>query len=118
MSPGPELLLCQGGAHFECVEDDAGELSFEAAESLALALAFAAFAFEIRACGRVAARLRDRYSVECGVDLSVAAAVEPVALVLHRACFERRDAAVPTESLPATGHRHDAENDSEFGNDP
>jgi hypothetical protein len=93
-------------------------LSFEAAESLALALAFAAFAFEIRACGRVAARLRNRYSVECGVDLSVAAAVEPVALVLHRACFERRDAAVPTESLPATGHRHDAENDSEFRNDP
>src|SRR5881394_4011618 len=34
-SPAPALLLCQGGARFHCVEDDAGEQSFEAAECFA-----------------------------------------------------------------------------------
>jgi hypothetical protein len=52
--------LCQGGARFECVEDDASELAFEAADGFASGLAFAAFAFEIRAGGWVVARLRDR----------------------------------------------------------
>jgi hypothetical protein len=74
------LLLCQGWARFECVEDDADEQSFEAADRLAPALAFASFAFEVGACRRVVARLCDRDSVERGVELAVAAAVEPVPL--------------------------------------
>ena len=74
------LLLCQGGARFECVEDDAGELSFEAADGFAATLAFAAFAFEVGACRCVVAGLCDRDAVEGGVELSVAAAVEPVTL--------------------------------------
>src|SRR5438105_1696816 len=34
-STAPALLLCQGGARFEGVEDGAGELSFEAADRFA-----------------------------------------------------------------------------------
>jgi len=78
--PGPALLLCQGGARFECVEDDADELSFEAADGFAAAFAFGAFAFEVGAGTGVVARLGDRDSVEGSVELSVAAAVEPVSL--------------------------------------
>src|SRR5581483_11540269 len=37
------LLLCQGWARFECVEDDAGEHACEAADRFAAALAFALF---------------------------------------------------------------------------
>jgi hypothetical protein len=44
------LLLCQGGARFQCVEDGAGEQAFEAADSFAFALAFGLFAFEVGAC--------------------------------------------------------------------
>jgi hypothetical protein len=76
-----ELLLCQGWARFECVEDGAGEESFEAADRFAACLAFGLFAFEVGAGGGVVARLRDRDPVERGVELSVAAAVESVPLV-------------------------------------
>ena len=79
-SCGPALLLCQGGARFGCVEDDACELSFEAADRFASAFAFGLFAFQVCACVRVVAGLRDRDSVEGGVELAVAAAFEPVAL--------------------------------------
>jgi hypothetical protein len=41
----PALLLCQGGARFEGVEDGAGELSFEAADRFAAAFAFGLLAF-------------------------------------------------------------------------
>jgi hypothetical protein len=75
------LLLCQGGGRFECVEDDAGEESFEAADRFAACLALGLFAFEVVACRRVVADLGDRDPVEGGVPLSVAAAVEPVSLV-------------------------------------
>ncbi len=74
------LLLCQGGARFQRVEDDADEQSFEAAEGFAAALAFAAFALQVLACGCVVAGLRDRDPVEGGVELPVAAAVEAVSL--------------------------------------
>ena len=74
------LLLCQGGTRFEGVVDDADEEPFEAADRFAAALAFGAFAFEVVACGRVVAGLCDRDSVERGVELAVAAAVESVAL--------------------------------------
>jgi hypothetical protein len=74
------LLLCQGGVRFECVEDDACELSFEAADRFAAAFAFGLFALEVGARGGVVARLCDRDSVEGRVELSVAAAVEAVSL--------------------------------------
>ena len=74
------LLLCQGGTRFEGVEDDACELSFEAADRFAAALAFCLLALEIGARGRVVAGLGDRDPVEGGVELAVATAVEAVAL--------------------------------------
>jgi hypothetical protein len=96
--PGaPVLLLSQGGARFEGLEDDADEESFEAAGCFSFAFAFAAFALEVGACARVVARLRDRDPVERGVELPVAATVEPVSLSAARARFERCDAAVARE---------------------
>jgi hypothetical protein len=78
----PALLLCQGGARFQRVEDDADEESFEAADGFAAAFSFGLFAFEVGAGVGVVAGLRDRDAVEGGVELAVAAAVEPVALDL------------------------------------
>jgi hypothetical protein len=57
-------------------------LWFEAAERFAAALAFAAFALEVLARRCVVAGLRDRDPVKRSVDLPVAAAVEPVPLML------------------------------------
>jgi hypothetical protein len=74
------LLLCQGGARFQGLVDDADEESFEAADGFASALSFGSFAFEVVAGGGVVAGLGDRDPVERGVELAVAAAVEPVAL--------------------------------------
>jgi hypothetical protein len=65
---------------FEGVEDGSDEEAFEAAERLAAALAFGAFALEVVASRRVVAALGDRDPVEGGVELAVAAAVEPVSL--------------------------------------
>ena len=65
---------------FEGGVDGAGEESFEAADRFAARLAFGLFAFEVGAGGGVVARLRDRDSVEGGVELAVAAAVESVPL--------------------------------------
>jgi hypothetical protein len=65
---------------FQGVEDDADEQSLEAADRFATAFAFGSLAFEICARGWVVARLSDRDSVERGVQLPVAAAVEPVTL--------------------------------------
>ena len=75
------LLLCQGGARFEGVEDGACELSFEEADRFASAFAFGSFAFEVGAGWWVDAALGDRDAVEGAVELAVAAAVEAVALV-------------------------------------
>src|SRR5207237_1198111 len=61
-------------------EDDADEEAFEAADRLSPALAFGSFAFEVGAGGGVIAGLRDRDPVERGVELAVAAPVEPVPL--------------------------------------
>src|SRR5213595_81538 len=63
-SPGPALLLCQGGTRFQCVEDDADELSLEAADRFAAALPFCLFALEVGGRRGVIARLRDRDPVE------------------------------------------------------
>src|SRR6266542_5359187 len=84
-------------ALFEGGVDGSCELSFEAANRLASALAFGLFAFEIGPRGRVDASLRDRDPVQGAVELAVAAAVEPVASVLARAGFERGDAGVAGE---------------------
>jgi hypothetical protein len=73
------LLLCQDWACFECVEDDACELAFEAADRLATALAFGLLAFQVGASGGMDARLGDRDPVQRAVELAVGAAVEPVA---------------------------------------
>ena len=80
VSPARALLLCQGGARFQGVEDDADEESFEAADGFSAAFALGSFAFEVVAGGGVVAGLGDRDSVERGVELAVAAAVESVAL--------------------------------------
>ena len=74
------LLLCQGGARFQALVDGADEEPFEAADRFAAALAFAAFALEVVAGWGVVAGLGDRDPVEGGVELAVAAAVEPVSL--------------------------------------
>jgi hypothetical protein len=76
------LLLCQAWCGFQRVGDDADKESFEAAECFAAALAFASFSFQVVACWRVVAGLGDRDPVEGGVQLVVAATVEPVALAL------------------------------------
>jgi hypothetical protein len=48
----PVLLLCHGRARFRCVEDGAGEESFQAADRFAACLSFGLFAFEYaRAAG-------------------------------------------------------------------
>src|SRR4249919_3076786 len=79
-SPVRVLLLCQGRARFKGVEDDPDEETFEAADRLSTALALGLLPFEVGASGRVVASLRDRDSVKRGVELAVAAAVEPVPL--------------------------------------
>ena len=89
------LLLCQGRARFQGLEDDADEEAFEAADGLASALAFGFLALEVGTCGGVVAGLGDRDPVERGVELAVAAAVEAVSLDPAGAGFERCDAAVP-----------------------
>src|SRR5262245_26617487 len=79
-SAAPVLLLCQGRARFERVEDDADEQPFQGAERFAAALALGLLAFQVRACVGVVAGLGDRDPVERRVQLTVATAVEPVAL--------------------------------------
>ena len=71
------MLLCQGWARFECVEDEARELAFEAADRFAVALAFGLLALEIGVSRGMDARLRDGDPVQGAVELAVAAAVEP-----------------------------------------
>jgi hypothetical protein len=88
------LLLCQERLALQCRVDGPDELSFEAAERLATTLALGLLALEVGAGRRVDASLRDRDPVQGAVQLAVAAAIEPVALVLARAGVERCDAGV------------------------
>jgi hypothetical protein len=81
-SCGPALLLCQVPLVLEAGVDGPGELSFEAAEGFAAALALGLFAGQVGARGLVHAGLGDRDPVEGAVELPVAAAVEPVTTVL------------------------------------
>jgi len=66
------LLLCQERVALEDGVDRSSELSFQAAEGFAAALALGLFAFEIGACGRVDAALGDGDPVEGAVELPVA----------------------------------------------
>ena len=91
------LLLCQGRLVSEGDVDGSGELSFEAADGFAAALAFCLFALEVGACGWMDAALGDRDSVEGAVELAVAAAVESVALSFAAAGIEGCDAGVTGE---------------------
>ena len=70
----------KAGFAFSVLKTTRTRQSFEAADRFAAALAFGSFAFEVGARGGVVARLRDRDPVERGVELAVAAAVEPVPL--------------------------------------
>jgi hypothetical protein len=79
------------------VVDGARELSFEAADGFASALAFGLFALEVDARRRVDAALCHCDPVEGAVELAVAAAVEAVALVLAGAGIERGDTGVAGE---------------------
>jgi hypothetical protein len=60
LSSGPALLLCQERLVLEAGVDGPGELSFEAAEGFAAALALGLFAGEVGARGLVHAGLGDR----------------------------------------------------------
>ena len=71
--------------------DAAGEVALEAAQCFAVGLAFAAFAFDVGLGFGVAAQPRDRDAVDGGVDLAVAAAVEPMAVGVARADRDRGD---------------------------
>ena len=62
--------------------DAAGEVAFEAADCVAVGLAFGAFAVDVGAGFGVAAGARDGDAVDGGVELAVAAAVEAVAVGL------------------------------------
>ena len=63
----------------------------------ATAFAVGFFAFEVGARWRVHACLGDRDLVQRSVELAIAAAVEPVALVFAAACLEWGDAGVTGE---------------------
>jgi hypothetical protein len=75
------------------VPDAAGEVAFEAGDGLGVGLALGALAGDVGLCFGVAAQPRDRDAVDGGVDLAVAAAVEPVAVGVARADGDRGDAA-------------------------
>ena len=81
----------------EQVPDAAGEVALEAADRFAAALAFGAASGDVVARGLVAAGAGDDDAMKRRVDLAVAAAVEPVALVLAGAGVERGDAGVAGE---------------------
>jgi hypothetical protein len=72
--------------------DAAGEVSFEAADRFARAFAFAASACDVVAGLGVAAGAGDDDAVKRGVDLTVAALVESLALRVAGAGRDRRHA--------------------------
>src|SRR4051794_40318223 len=96
-----KLILCArspgGGGRLEQVPDAAGEGSLEASDGFAVGLAFGAFAFDVGLGLGVAARAGNGDAVDGGVELSVAAAVEAMAVGLARADRDRGDAAGPRE---------------------
>ena len=75
------------------VPDAAGDMAFEAADGVAVGLAFGAFACDVGLGLCVATRAGDGDAVNGGVDLAVAAAVEAVAVGLAGADGDGGDAA-------------------------
>ena len=102
---GLSILLCQEihgwgvvGPGEEAAVDDVGEVAFERAAGFAWGLAFADLAGEEGLGVGVVALLDDRDAVERGVELAVAAAVQPVAPGgLAGAAGDRRGAAEARE---------------------
>ena len=97
------LLLCQevdgwGGVprlrvgRAQQLPDAAGEVALEAADGVAVGLAFGLLARDVVRVSRVAAGAGDGDAVDGGVDLAVAAAVEAVAVGASGAGGDRRDA--------------------------
>jgi hypothetical protein len=98
------LLLCQeidvgrvGWGRLEEVPDAAGEVALEAADGLGAGLALGALAGDVGLRFGVAAQPRDRDAVDGGIDMAVATAVEPMAVGVARADWDRCDAAGASE---------------------
>ena len=72
-------------------------MSFEAADCFASALALALLSLEVGPCGWMDAALGDCDAVQGAVELTVAAAIEAVALVFAGAGVEGCDAGVAGE---------------------
>ena len=81
-----------GGWGLEQVPDASGEVALEAADGVFGALAFGAFAGDVVLGFGVAAQPGHGDPVDGGVDLAVAAAVEPVPAGVARADRDRGDA--------------------------
>ena len=86
-----------GVGRLEEVPDAAGEVALEAADRFFGALAFGAFAGDVVLGFGVAAQPRDGDAVDRGVDLAVAAAVEPMPLGVAGTDRDRGDASRPGE---------------------
>jgi hypothetical protein len=69
----------------------ADEVALEAADRLARAVAFGPAPRHVVLCGWMAAGAGDDDAVKRGVDLAVAALIEPLALRVARAGWDRRD---------------------------
>ena len=114
------MLLCQArlrgsrarGRWFqvaECAVDSAGEVAFEAAERFAAAFSFGLFTLEVGAGRRMMASLGDRDPVQRAVELTVAGAVQAVALLTAAGSVERggsgmqRELGIAAEAFDAGG---------------
>src|SRR3954471_3122175 len=84
-----------GWGGLEQAPDAAGEVALEAADRFAAALAFGASSGDVVARWLVTARAGDDHAVKRGVDLAVAAAVEPMALGVARTGGDQCDACGP-----------------------
>jgi hypothetical protein len=81
----------------EQLRDVAGEVAFERADGFAVGLAFGLLAGEELDCLGVTACAGDCDAVDGGVDLAVAAAIEPVAIGAAEADGDRCEAGRPDE---------------------
>jgi hypothetical protein len=75
-----------------------GEVALEAAQRALGGLALGFFAFQVGLGGRVVAGAGDRDDVQRVVELTVAAAVEPVPLALARRAGDRRGGGLQREA--------------------
>src|SRR5215218_959975 len=94
---GCDRLVRDGRRGLEEVPDASGEVALEAADRVFGALALGALASDVVLCFAVAAQAGDRDAVDRGVDLAVAAAVEPVTAGVAGADRDRGDPGGPGE---------------------